>query len=98
MSRHSFDEIVVNIDSHDKYCIEDNKGYRLSDWIDFGIIGWDEALKTYFIQLDVHTDKIPWWFGKFPNEITIFDHLCETVNKIFDVKDGFFQFSNIINK
>lgn len=97
MSRYSFDEVIVNTKRIDKYKIEDRKGYMLSDWIDFGIIGWDEILDTYFIQLDVQTDEIPWWFGKSSKEIPTFDHLCEAVNKIFGVENGFFRFSNVID-
>jgi len=98
MSRHSFDEVISNTKDLDIYEIEDKKGYRLSDWIDFGIIGWDENINTYYIQLDVHIEEIPWWFGSSSNEIATFDHLCEIVNKIFGVKDGFFRFSNVIDK
>ncbi len=102
MYRYTFDEVITNTENLQKCSkkpsITDIKGYYLCDWIDYGIIGWDHNLNSYFVQLDIHTDELPWWIGVSSNEIPTFDLLCKTLNKIFDVEDGFFRFSDIIDK
>ncbi len=96
MSRYSFEEIITNTESLKPYKndLTDIKGFTLCDWISYGIIGWDEDLNTYFIQLDIDTDEIPWWIGVSSKEIPTFDSLCDIICRIFRVKDGFFKFTD----
>jgi hypothetical protein len=97
MSRHSFYEVVINAESLAKqYSITDRKGFTLTDWIHYGIVGWD--LGSYFIQLDTDEDELPWMFGTPPDRIPTFEHFCALVNKIFDCKEGLFRFSDVIVK
>ena len=110
MSRYRFDQIVTNaeklVDNEEKYDNDgneiddtpmDSKGYSLIDWLNYGVMGWDDLLKTYFIELDTGAETIPWALGISQKEISTYTQLCDTINKIFNVKHGFFEFDNIFN-
>jgi len=47
----------------------DSAGFSLKNWRDFGVVGWDDGLYTYFIQLDMGNDEPEWWFGNSFAEI-----------------------------
>lgn len=49
MSRFAFCKIVSTLDDDE---IEDLKGYGFFDWEAHGIVGYDDALQTYFANLD----------------------------------------------
>lgn len=79
----------------------DVKGYSLYDWQRYGEIGWDPMQETYFIQLVFHEgepDEQGWWLGTSDYKIPDFRCLCETLNKIFNVPVGFFQYVDCIRK
>ncbi len=93
--RYAFEEIISNIDIllKEDSLIIDRKGYSLHTWIDYGIVGWDNPLSSYFIHLDNNQDNIPWMI---PNGIPTFKDLCDAINYIFDIPDGKFEFQNVI--
>lgn len=96
MSRITFDELVVNATTlaESDLTVKDTKGYSIWDWIEYGVIGWDPGLNTFFVQLDLGRDEPVWWFGTEPNQLKSFNTLCQTVNQVFGVADGFFSFEH----
>jgi hypothetical protein len=52
MSRHTFYEIISNIDIllNEDNLLVDRKGYSLHEWLDYGIVGWDGPLSSYTIS------------------------------------------------
>lgn len=98
-----FDEIVANLDEEEEVpdsCEpKDIKGYSLYDWQNYGVVGWDEMLSTYFVQLifrEGEPDEHGWWIGTRESEMPDFLSLCEMLNKIFDVPRGFFEYVDCI--
>lgn len=104
-SGRAFDEIVNNLseneDIPDSNEPKDINGYSLYDWQNHGEIGWDETLRTYFIQLIFNEGELEqhgWWLGTSDEEIPDFPTLCEVLNKIFDVPTGLFKYIDCIRK
>ena len=63
----------------------DMAGFYLAQWIDYGVLGWDNGLETYFIQLDMGADDAPaWWFGTNFREITSPYAMRELIKRLFD--------------
>tara|TARA_B110000977_G_C10802155_1_gene386731 strand:+ start:405 stop:593 length:189 start_codon:yes stop_codon:yes gene_type:complete len=56
MSKYTFDEFVSNaeefVEKYKNNMIKDVKGHSLEEWVDYGIVGWDDNISSYFIQLD----------------------------------------------
>jgi hypothetical protein len=90
MSRQAFgsilrneDELLADDDDADDEGLCDTQDFSLSDWLDDGVVGWDEPLQTYFVHA-VETDDGPvWWFGTSPREIPTFADLCKVINRAF---------------
>ncbi len=64
----------------------DIKGYGLDDWMDHVIVGWDEPMKTYFLQYieeSEEEDELAWWLGTDYAQIPTFDALCRAICQIF---------------
>ena len=97
MSRHAFGEILENEDfplssckpaagALDPSIPHDIKGYGLDEWIDHAIVGWDEPMKTYFLQYvedKGEEDELAWWSGTDYAQIPTFDALCHAIRQIF---------------
>ncbi len=64
----------------------DSAGFSLKDWKDFGVIGWDNGLDTYFMQLDMDNDTPEWWFGASFAEIKSPYAIQALLSRIFDVE------------
>lgn len=94
MSRFSFESMVTNalvlVDAGNN--MEDLKGCWLSDWIDFGGVGWDDMIESYFLQLDTGEDEPIWWFGTRPKEVPTFGALCDLIKRIFQMQSNVFNF------
>lgn len=107
MSRHGFAEILENaavlLASHRGMDgaggateHQDLKGHRLQEWLDLGVVGWDEPMQTYFIQGPQAGDQLSWWLGTTYAEIPTFSMLCRMISLIFDDAAGF-EFVDRIN-
>ena len=97
VSRHTFGEILENEDLPLSSCKaadgtlkpatpQDIKGYGLDDWIDHVVVGWDEPMKTYFLQYieeREEEDELVWWLGTDYAQIPSFDALCAAIREIF---------------
>lgn len=94
MSRYGFGEILENVE----FLLEsdrsregaeglteqqDLKGYRLEVWLDFGVVGWDDPMQTYFVQGPEEGDELSWWLGTAYGEIPTFAMLCRLIMLIF---------------
>jgi hypothetical protein len=97
MSQYAFCQIIANINSLlEAGGIKDQKGYTLAEWEREGFVGWDAALNTYFLQLNVG-DPPAWWIIE-PNGIRSFDELCLLINELFQQPPGVFHFQNVIRQ
>jgi len=97
MSQYAFCQIVSNINLLIAAGgIQDRKGYTLAEWYSDGFVGWDAALNTYFVQLDVG-DPPAWWIIE-PDGIRSFGELCLVINDLFQQPLGVFQFQNVITQ
>lgn len=50
----------------------DVNGWTVADWERRGIVGWDRALKSFFLQLDLDpadTGRPAWWLGRQPGAL-----------------------------
>ena len=95
MSRHAFGEILKNeaalvssykdLATSDRACVpRDIKGYRLDEWMDYAIVGWDEPIQSYFLQCGEDDEGgLAWWFGTVYAEIPTFAELCWLIRVIF---------------
>ena len=111
MSRHAFGEILENEDCPLSSCTpadgtadsatpRDIKGHGLDDWIDHVIVGWDEPMRTYFLQYIEERDEedeLVWWLGTDPAQLPTFDALCNAIRQIFGNQIDF-KFVNRIKK
>jgi hypothetical protein len=93
VSRHSFGEILENEylplssckpadGALDPAIPHDMKGNGLDDWIDHVIVGWDEPMKTYFLQYIKardEEDELVSWLGTDHAQIPTFDALCTAI-------------------
>ncbi|OIN82911.1 hypothetical protein KX00_2119 [Francisella sp. TX07-6608] len=90
MPRYKFDDFVINandlVSGKRGHKVLDQHGYSLIDWIDYGIIGFDELSNTFFIQLDMNEDEPEFWISNIES-VTI---LCVVIDKIFSVKKRLF--------
>jgi len=80
MSRYGFGEILGSAELPEQ---QDLKGYRLEEWLDFAVVGWDEPLQTYFVQGPEEDDELSWWLGTTYAEIPTFAMLCRLIELIF---------------
>lgn len=97
MSRHTFAEVITNTHELQNENLMDTEGYSLENWLNYGILGWDDPMNTYFIQLDNNGDgPPPWWLGVRRNEISTFEEFCTTMNEIFNISPGTFQYENVM--
>jgi hypothetical protein len=88
MSRRAFGEILANeavLVAGGLMGPRDTKGYRLDEWIDRAVVGWDAPLRTYFLQyVDEGEDgETGWWFGTEYAELPRFADLCAVIRGIF---------------
>lgn len=63
----------------------DCKGNSYQAWLDYGVIGFDDGLGTYFLQLDID-DYPTWWFGNTSREIESPYQLLAIIARLFDVE------------
>jgi hypothetical protein len=108
MSRHCFSNIVKNeaalVDKYDLYngdtdIVEprDSEGCGLLEWLEDGVVGWDEPMQTYFIQCKEVGEGLVWWFGTSFREIQKFDDLCAIINRVFKNSVDF-EFIDVIDR
>lgn len=90
MSRYAFDEIFNTSNSNAEDL--DSAGFSLQNWIDYGVIGWDNGLESYFIQLDMDEDTPKWWFGTSFREIVSVYAVRELLARLFMVNS--FEMTN----
>lgn len=104
MSRYSLEHILKNakdlvVASHFQAA-----GYPMSDWVEHGVVGWDNHALTYFLQLDLPGDQADGdeaeapavWRGTSPHEIRTFHDLCGIIRKLFNVGPDVFVFKDVI--
>ncbi len=102
MSVYAFYEVVTNAkkfienDASSNETLSDASGYSLHKWLNYGVIGWDGVMETYFVQLESDEDDPCCWLGTTHKEIPTFAQLCEVISQIFNVKKGTFKFENVI--
>ena len=85
MSRQTFASIVKNEAElmRDAPAAVDAKGYTLEEWFDDGVVGWDEPLRSYFLQCFEEEDGPVWWLGTDYEEIPSFEALCAVIRRSF---------------
>lgn len=82
MSRYSF-EYLIDTKPVNYF---DINGNSYKDWCDYGILGYDEQMETYFLQLDLD-DHLIWWFGRTESEIRSPYQLLAIIARLFDESD-----------
>src|SRR5690554_5005045 len=63
MSRHSFHKAITTA-TEEQEDLTDFLGYGLFDWVNVGVLGYDESLETFFFNIEGN-----WIFGTEPREI-----------------------------
>lgn len=63
MSRHSFHKAITTA-TEEQEDLTDFLGYGLFDWVNVGVLGYDESLETFFFNIEGS-----WIFGTEPREI-----------------------------
>jgi hypothetical protein len=62
----------------------DTKGLGMDEWINYGVVGWDDSMQTYFLQgPDQDGEEPSWWLGTSYAEIPTFTLLCGVIREIF---------------
>lgn len=92
MSRYPIEDLVnapePRNDGHD---LVDIRGHSWEEWQETGIIGWDDNLQTYFLNVDFHPydhqDIVMWHFGKNFREISSPYMLIALIKRLFSEKD-----------
>lgn len=89
MSRHSLYELILNseeledVDGDDPNKLVDIAGFDIVDWFHDCVLGWDDALGTYFLGACEFRDNQIWWFGNTPNEITTPWQIVAILKRVF---------------
>jgi hypothetical protein len=77
MSRFCFSKIIENPNGAESD-VEDLLGYNLSAWMAIGVVGYDDPLNTYFINMEDG-----WIFGTTDHEIPSIHHLQRVIAALF---------------
>lgn len=92
MSRYSFDELVKDVAE-----VGDCKGHAYQSWLEYGVVGFDGGLDTYFLQLEVN-DQLVWWFGRTPKEIDSPYQLLAIIARLFDIETSVEYHQGIVDE
>lgn len=83
MSRFSFGNII---DTHDADGLKDLLDHEMAEWEEYGTVGYDDPLETYFFNLDGS-----WIFGTSVGEIPTVARLQAVISACF--KDALLPFN-----
>jgi hypothetical protein len=100
MSRHTLYDVISNLDDvlalcrKNKYIPEDVCGNTLLDWVNVGIVGWDEGCQSYCYNIETSNPDTTWAVGTDYKEIPTYQHLIKSLNMLFTQDKDIFIFSD----
>jgi len=100
MSRHTLYDVISNLDDvlalcqKNKHMPEDVCGNTLLDWVNVGIVGWDEACKSYFYNIETGNHETTLAVGTDFRGIPTYQHLIKSLSTLFLEDKDMFTFSD----